>query len=295
MIFLYKNKKIVYNAYEIIIRRNKCMDKMRKYERLNLPNGEHLTIARHTVIDGHPQHWHSYFEIEIILSGSGKYIVNDVEYDIRENDVFFLTSTDFHYLEVDGVTELINISFDNHFFEERDMPHLFLNNVQNVYKLDTEEYERLLSAAKILLHEYETSGDCQKQLLQYIIKCLLRKNSSFYDKAGTGEQSRAVRNAIVYMEMHFAEKITLENVAAAAGYSATYFSDLFFRLTGESYIEALRKIRLGYAKSMLANGYCVSDACFLSGFGSLSNFLEVFKKHFKIPPSQYRKQSRAKR
>ena len=253
------------------------MDKMRKYERLNLPNGEHLTIARHTVIDGHPQHWHSYFEIEIILSGSGKYIVNDVEYDIRENDVFFLTSTDFHYLE------------------ERDMPHLFLNNVQNVYKLDTEEYERLLSAAKILLHEYETSGDCQKQLLQYIIKCLLRKNSSFYDKAGTGEQSRAVRNAIVYMEMHFAEKITLENVAAAAGYSATYFSDLFFRLTGESYIEALRKIRLGYAKSMLANGYCVSDACFLSGFGSLSNFLEVFKKHFKIPPSQYRKHSRAKR
>lgn len=270
------------------------MDKMRKYERLNLPSGKHLTIAKHTVIGGHPQHWHSYFEIEIILSGSGKYIVNDVEYDIKENDVFFLTSTDFHYLEAEGVTELINISFDNHFFEQRDIPYLFFSNIQNVYKLDVDEYERLLSASRILLNEYEISGDCQKQLLQYIVKSLLRKNSDLYDSIGSGEQNRAVRNAIVYMEMHFAEKITLEAVASAAGYSATYFSDLFLKLTGESYIEALTKIRLGYAKSMLLNGYCVSDACFLSGFGSLSNFLEVFKKHFKIPPSQYRKLNRTK-
>ena len=91
--------------------------------------------------------------------------------------------------------------------------------------------------------------------------------------------------------MHFAEKITLESVATVAGYNAAYFSDLFSRLTGETYIEALSRIRLGHAKSMLAGGFSVSDACFMSGFGSLSNFLDVFKKHYKISPHEYKKRA----
>ena len=265
------------------------MERMRKYERLGLPSGEHLTVAKHTVEGGHPQHWHSYFEIEIILSGAGKYIINDIEYDISGNEVFFLTSTDFHYLKVNEVTELINISFDNYVLDDKDTPYLFLGKGQNAYKLGKEEYERLCSAANILLHEYEISGDCQKQILQYIIKSLLRKNADSDDKVGSSEQNRGIKNAIVYMEMHFAEKITLRDVASAAGYSPAYFSDLFARLTGETYIDTLTKLRLGYAKSMLANGSSVSDACFLSGFSSLSNFLETFKKHYKIAPSKYKK------
>lgn len=265
------------------------MEKMRRYERLQLQSGKHLTVSTHVVEGGHPQHWHGYFEIEIIQSGSGKYIINDVEYDISENDVFFLTSTDFHYLEVSERTELINISFDNFIFDDKDIPYSFFSKAENVYKLDADEYERLISAAKILLHEYEIGGDCQKQILKYIVRCIMRKNSGIYDKAGSVEQNRGIKNAIVYMEMHFAEKITLQDVAAAAGYSPSYFSDVFARLTGETYIEALTKLRLSYAKSMLANGYSVSYACFLSGFSSLSNFLEVFKKHSKITPSEYKK------
>lgn len=265
------------------------MERMKKYERLGLPSGKHLTVAKHTVEGGHPQHWHSYFEIEIIVSGAGKYIINDVEYDISGNEVFFLTSTDFHYLNVNGVTELINISFDNFVFEDKDVPYQFLSRGKNAYKLDREEYDLIYSAANILLHEYEISGDCQKQILQYIIKSLLRKNEDSYDKIGSSEQNRGIKNAIVYMEMHFAEKITLSSVAAAAGYSPAYFSDVFAKLTGETYIDTLTKLRLGYAKSMLANGSSVSDACFLSGFSSLSNFLETFKKHYKIPPSKYKK------
>ena len=91
------------------------------------------------------------------------------------------------------------------------------------------------------------------------------------------------------MEMHFAEKITLDDVAAEAGYHPTYFSELFKKVTGETYIDMLTRLRLGHAKSMLANGFSVSDACFGSGFGSLSNFLELFKRNCKITPSEYRK------
>ena len=265
------------------------MYKIEKSERRRLPDGRSLTVEKHTVVGGHPLHWHSYFEIEIILSGSGKYIINDVEYDISVNDAFFLNPTDFHYLDVDDVTELINISFDSNMLDDNDMTLLASETYKRAYILNCMERDRLLSAADILLYEYEISGDCQKQLLQYVIKSLLRRNVISAQVISDGEHNNGIKRAILYMEMHFMEKITLDDVAAAARYHPTYFSELFKKVTGETYIDMLTRLRLGHAKSMLANGFSVSDACFQSGFGSLSNFLELFKKNCGIPPSVYRK------
>ena len=91
------------------------------------------------------------------------------------------------------------------------------------------------------------------------------------------------------MELHFREDISLASIAAEVGYHPAYFSELFKRTTGETFMESLTKLRIGYARSMLLSGFSVSDACFLSGFGSLSNFLEMFKRNCKITPSEYRK------
>lgn len=267
------------------------MEKMKKYGRASMPKGKHLTVGTHVIEGGHPQHWHSYFEIEIILSGSGKYVINDVEYDIRRGSVFFLTSTDFHYLRVDEDTELINISFDNEILDDKDATPLLFKETQKNYTFESDDYERLVNAAYILLREYETDADCQRPMLQYILKCLLRKNGGLSYERSNAEHNRGIKNAIMYMEMHFSEKITLETVAAAAGYQAAYFSELFAKVTGETYINTLKKLRIGHAKSMLASGFTVSGACFQSGFGSLSNFLEAFKHECGMTPGEYRKRA----
>ena len=64
---------------------------------------------------------------------------------------------------------------------------------------------------------------------------------------------------------------------------------MFHRATGESYLEALTRLRLGYARSLLAGGFSVSDACHLSGFGSLSAFGNAFRRHMGISAAAYRK------
>jgi len=98
-----------------------------------------------------------------------------------------------------------------------------------------------------------------------------------------------MKKAVAYIELHFREKISLERLSALSGYHPTYFSELFRKLTGETYIERLTSLRVNYAKALLANGVSVSEACFESGFGSLSNFLSVFKDRCGMTPSQYRK------
>ena len=259
----------------------------KEHERLTLK--EHITVETHVSNGKYPIHWHSFFEIEIVVSGRGSYVVNDISYDIEENNVFFLTPTDFHYIDADGELTVINLSFDEDAPGERDMIKLMFNNVKGAYCFEAEEYSRLVSAVELLRYECDADGESKNLLLQYVIRNILQKNTLAPDLSGA-DGARGVKKAIVYMELHFKERITLERLAAEAGYHPTYFSEIFKKTTGDTYIEALTKLRIGHARTMLANGFSVSDACFLSGFGSLSGFASAFKKACDMSPREYKMQ-----
>ncbi len=268
------------------------MGTLNAQDRLSIENGKHLQVSEHTVDVAHPLHWHSFFEIEIVLSGAGKYVINDVSYNIENKNLFFLTSTDFHYLKLDKTTRVINISFDETMVDERNLGELLYAQNDRAYQFDREEYERIVKASELLRHECEIEGECRKNLLQYILRCIFRKNQSRADDLISNVQYRCIRNSITYMEIHFKERITLQKLATEAGYHPTYFSELFKKITGENYIDTLNKLRVGYAKMLLTNDFSVSNACFMSGFGSLSNFLATFKKHCQMSPLEYRMKTR---
>jgi len=257
------------------------------HERLKIKDGRHLTVETHTTVTEHPLHWHSFFEIEIILDGKGEYVINDIPYDMREYNVFFLNSTDFHYIRVDGKATMINISFDEESLDEKDMRLLLHRDRKRAYSLEREEHERITSAAELLRHEYESDGDCQRQLLQYILRSMLRKDPVEASLL-VWEHGNGIKKAIAYMEIHFKERVSLTEIASEAGYHPTYFSELFKKVTGETYIETLTKLRIGCARTLLASGFSVSEACFLSGFGSSSGFFSAFKRLCHMSPTQYR-------
>lgn len=264
------------------------MERMIRHERIHIPDRKSLSVEKHIFDTNHPTHWHSFFEIEIILSGQGKYVINDIEYDIAGPNVFLLTPTDFHYVTVTGMTELINISFHENMLSDRDLTALIFSTVRKAYVLDEKEYERIISTAQLLEYECSINGDCQRSLLQYVVKNLLRKNETL-DMAdlGTAKVS-GIKKAIIFTELHFREQITQAQVAQEAGYTPAYFSKLFKKVTGESYTQTLTRYRLSYARTLLANGMSVAESCFNSGFGSLTNFLESFKKSYGISPSEYK-------
>ena len=265
------------------------MEHIKKLQRLKIENGKHLTTEIHTVYKDYPLHWHHFFELELVLSGKGQYVVNDIEYNIENHNAFFFSTTDFHYLKVDEVTKVINISFDEESVDETDLGLLVCAETPRAYMLTKDTLERVKSAAELLKHECDTGGACQRQLLQYLLTSVLRHEGHQPLSIIKGEHYRGIKRAIVYMEMHFQERITLSLLAAEAGYHPTYFSELFKRVTGETYTDALTKLRVGYARTLLANGCSVSDSCFMSGFGSLSGFSAAFFKHCHMSPKAYQK------
>ena len=140
-------------------------------------------------------------------------------------------------------------------------------------------------AAELLRHACESDGPCKGQLLEYLLSSFSQKDL----QQGSNEQLTGIRKAIAYMELHFREKISLEQLSKLSGYNPTYFSELFRKATGQSYIRRLKELRLRYAAMLLRSGVSVSDACYASGFGSLSNFLAAFKEKYGVPPSTYYK------
>jgi AraC-like DNA-binding protein len=104
------------------------------------------------------------------------------------------------------------------------------------------------------------------------------------------------------MERSFHDPWDIDAAAARAALSRHYFTKLFRRAAGESFLARLTSLRLEHAASLLERGgHSVAGVAFACGFGDLSHFYRVFKTRFGRPPGQWlqaharRKPSTAKR
>ena len=259
--------------------------------RLSLSSGVHLSAGYRKAEERYPAHWHDHFEIELILAGEGSCGINGKDYEIPAHSVFFLTPTDFHTLTPKREMALVNISFDETVLSGQELGALLSPAMARAYSPDREEVELLSSAARLIVHEHEIGGDCMRALLTYFLSFLLKKNAVL--PLGQRQiDEDGIKRAYTYLELHFKERITLATLATEAGYHPTYFSELFRRVTGEGYADTLARLRVGYARTLLSGGFSVTDACFASGFGSLSAFGAAFRRLVGTSPAAYRRAAR---
>lgn len=103
-------------------------------------------------------------------------------------------------------------------------------------------------------------------------------------------QNMAVLHAIAYMEHHFSEKLTIEQIASQVNLSEYYFSRLFRRCTHLSPHAYLIKLRITMARRLLAASQKsvehIAEEC---GFRSTTNFIRSFREHVGCTPKQFRR------
>lgn len=104
------------------------------------------------------------------------------------------------------------------------------------------------------------------------------------------EDSRPIRTAKLYIQSHYMNPITIEEVSNAVGFSATYFSSLFKKETGNTFLEYLSKIRMTAAKDILKKtNLNIAVICEQVGYSDVKYFTKTFKKHTGLKPNEYRK------
>lgn len=112
---------------------------------------------------------------------------------------------------------------------------------------------------------------------------------TYFNALNRAESSSELDAAKAYMERHYTTDLSVEDVAAAVGISASLLYRLF-RREGMTPVGYLRSLRLGNAKRLLLEHpelpvARIAAAC---GFADAAYFCKVFRDAERITPRQYR-------
>lgn len=98
-----------------------------------------------------------------------------------------------------------------------------------------------------------------------------------------------VNEACKYVSLNLNRKIGLEEVAEKLHLNASYFSRLFKKETGVTFIEYVTRMKMERAKELLdQTQHTVGEICELLGYDNQSYFIKTFKAHTGLTPMEYR-------
>ncbi|MGP1418195.1 MAG: response regulator transcription factor [Sphaerochaetaceae bacterium] len=100
---------------------------------------------------------------------------------------------------------------------------------------------------------------------------------------------KVIDNALDYMRKHFPEPISLCMMADMMSLNPSYFSKLFAKETGKSFVKVLKGIRMQHAVELMKDPslkiYEIAERC---GFSDVQYFSRVFKEEEDMSPTEFR-------
>ena len=101
--------------------------------------------------------------------------------------------------------------------------------------------------------------------------------------------ARYLQRAKDLVDSRYADPITVQDLATAAGLSRAHFSRMFTRTFGESPRSYLQTRRLERAAALLRyTDRSVADICVMVGLQSVGSFTTSFTRVYGMPPAAYR-------
>ncbi|GBF78172.1 DNA-binding response regulator [Paenibacillus sp. 598K] len=91
-----------------------------------------------------------------------------------------------------------------------------------------------------------------------------------------------------YVQEHYSEELTLDDIAEKVYLTRNYLSQLFKEVTGENYNSYITRVRMEKAKEMMLSGkYKLYEVAIRVGYKNNAYFSQQFKKYTGKSPSEY--------
>lgn len=256
-------------------------------------------------------HWHKEIEIIYSIRGTVNIGVGDEIVHVSEGEIYFFASGEPHYFLASPDSERIVYQFDLKLFDEKNLK--LGNDCSLVELFETGEKHSskwakslVLDMKKILqqlFDEYKNDSLGKNyalfSLLFQLITTFYRKLPQTKVEVKKGAKASIIKykenleqldRIFTYVENHYEESITLEEVAKYSGFSSYYFTRFFKANTGTTFMSFLTEYRINQAKFILANEKVpMTEVAEKSGFASVKTFHHVFKEQVGISPLKYQK------
>ena len=239
-------------------------------------------------------HTHNHLELFYIVGGKGQFLIQDQLHPVNANNLVVINPNVTHtevslnaqpleyiVLGIEGIELQTSETSDGQFtildqFESVEISSC-LRNILRETELKNTGYEDVcLAYMEILLI----------RLMRNIALAIPSEPQS----VSANRQCTAIRH---YIDLHFKEALTLEQLAEESHMSKFYLSHAFKREYGVSPINYMISRRIEESKYLLAEtDLSLSQISQLLGFSSLSYFSQVFRKTQSISPLEYRQNAK---
>ena len=236
-------------------------------------------------------HWHEAIEFVYVLDGSLEFSLNSHTFEAEKGDLIIVNSAMVHsFSPLRNGADYYFLVADDKFFRTNG---LYGENTVFDFKIRTGEGKRLFDE---IIRETEKDDEYSNiaalSVLMSLFIYLNRHHSSGKEESPLSEQKKItmVRNTLVYLQEHYKEKLTIENIAEALHFSKSYLSHAFKEITHVSLISYINLLRCQSARALMLDGVGIAEAAAESGFTELSYFTRVFKKTLGMLPSEVRQE-----
>lgn len=249
-------------------------------------------------------HYHNAYEIYYLYAGERYYFIKDKTYHVTRGDLVLIRPFDMHgttSYSKSGYDRFL-INFHKGFVEKlladigrEDLLDCFDQDM-HLIKLDFKEQRFVESLFLAMENEQRNREDGHEiflqtallQLLLVINRCKdqLNENVSKY----VNSTHKVISEIAAYINLHYSENITLEEISAKFFISPYYFSRTFKKVMRVPFAEYLNGVRIKEAQQLLRRSRMnIAEVAAATGYKSSTHFGRVFKGIVGMSPIAYRK------
>ncbi len=276
-----------------------------------LPEGKiPIQVLRREPQIPYEMHTHEFAELVLVNRGCGTHRTKSGAYPVTAGDIFVVLGNEAH-----GYTELRDLNLINIIYDRSrvDMPEYDIRQLPGFHALFTLEPEyrqqhRFASRLHLSLEDLDRACDLVARLETEIVYgepgswfmaiAVFMQMVGFLSRRYAASPSPDAGNllgigeVIGFLEHHYAEVITLDQLTEIAGMSKSSLLRAFRRALGVTPIDYLLRTRIDRAKELLrASEQSITDIAFDCGFRDSNYFSRQFRKATGASPSAYRRQA----
>ena len=239
-------------------------------------------------------HSHNFSELFYVTGGAGRFMTRAMEFPLQENDLVIINPHVEHteYSSETNPLEYIVLGVDGLLFTNPDSQRQDFS-VLHIPPTGSEiprYMELLLSEVQ---HNHIGQDVVCQSLLNILLIQILRNQEVKISNAAAVNVSAECNLVKAYIDTHFKEPLTLEELARQAHQNKYYVSHAFKEAFGMSPIQYLMYRMVEESKYLLADTNSpVAEISFIAGFSSPSHFSQAFRRLEGVTPNEYRKATR---
>ena len=272
------------------------------YQELEMSSAYVDTHRDQTYSNAHMQlHSHTFYEMLCCCNSCGaEYLVGSERYRLQEGDIIFIPPGVSHRpLLPTNMAEpytryVVWMSTEFVQWYGSLYPQPFAEKQANITMLHTSgaQWEQLRNLFRLGVQEAQQQKDGWEaavigntMMLLTAIKRAADEQSALQIKA---EKPELLDRITAYIETHYAQSISAENLGRLFFVSSSTVSHLFKQKLGVSFYCYATQRRLIAAKSLIEKGILLENVAAQTGFSDYSGFFRAFKREYGISPRQYR-------